>query len=40
MAFAGTAKGRAQIDSNFICYAMRLGDFLANKDLQELTTLT
>ena len=41
MAFAGTAEGRALIDGNFIyiCSPMRLGDFLANKDLHELNNV-
>ncbi len=42
MAFAGTAEGRALMDGNFInniCRPMRLDDFLANKDLQELNNV-
>jgi hypothetical protein len=41
MAFAGTAEGRALMDGNFIniCPPMRLDDFLANKDLQELNNV-
>ena len=41
MAFAGTAEGRALMDGDFIniCRPMRLDDFLANKDLQELNNV-
>ena len=41
MVFAGTAEGRALMDGNFIniCPPMRLDDFLANKDLQELNNV-
>ncbi len=41
MALAGTAEGSALVDGNFIniCLSMRFGDFLANKNLQELNNV-